>query len=162
MKRVFVDTNIIIEAHRIECWNIVAGAFELHTVEQVKVEALQGRKSSRDYVPVDAHVFDSCIQVHRVEQADLAKAILGCRELLTLDDGERDLLAYLQGHLRDADLLSTADAAAVRVACLLGFGDNLVSLEELLQSKSKMPGIRSTYLTNSLRRWKTQFTLEHL
>jgi len=41
-KRVFVDTNVIIEAHRVGCWNALCGSFSIETVEKCLQEATSG------------------------------------------------------------------------------------------------------------------------
>lgn len=35
LKVVFVDTNVIIEAHRTGCWEALVGSYDVHTVETV-------------------------------------------------------------------------------------------------------------------------------
>jgi hypothetical protein len=53
-----------------------------------------------------------------------------------------------------------ADSAAVRVAIIMGLGDNVVSLEEVLEDAGiKMPGLRGHYSKPLLVSWKTRHRL---
>jgi hypothetical protein len=58
LKIVFVDTNVIIEAHRTGCWKALAASYDIHTVEAVREESLRRPKGDIDYIPIDAAVFD--------------------------------------------------------------------------------------------------------
>lgn len=78
----------------------------------------------------------SVTKIHRPGDEDRAAFRLKSIELrLELDDGERDLLAYLFAHEKpstDVLVLTTSDRAAVRACCHLGWADALISLERLL------------------------------
>jgi len=51
--RVFMDTNAMIEAHRVKAWAAIADAFQLWTVAECLVEAASGDRLHQGYVPVD-------------------------------------------------------------------------------------------------------------
>ncbi len=52
-QRVFVDTNVIIEAFRTHCWSAICGRYAVETVTSVVAEALAGDPSEPGYVVVD-------------------------------------------------------------------------------------------------------------
>ncbi len=131
MKRtLFVDTNIIIEAHRTTCWSSLLARYEIHLVEEVFNEALNGRKLRDGYVHVDRETLIADTYVHAVTTMQLSTALAACAALVNLDKGERDLLAFVHSCSEDAWFLSTADRAAVKVAFTLGLRHRLLSLEE--------------------------------
>lgn len=101
--RVFVDTNIILEAFRTNCWTALCDRFKIETVEKCIEEALTGNQLNPRYIPVDGelHLF----------------AWLNSHESLP------DALI----------LISTADKAAIISTERLGWIDSVVSLEKLLE-----------------------------
>ncbi len=50
LRRVFFDTNVIIEAFRVDCWNAICGTFVVETVEKCVEETLSGNPSDPGYV----------------------------------------------------------------------------------------------------------------
>lgn len=161
-KRVFLDTNIIIESHRTGCWKALAGSYDLHTVERVVTECLKGRKTKPGYVPIDARMLEKSMTVHQPDPLDIVEVSLLSQGEAVLDEGERDLLAYLRSHYENTELLTTADRAAVRIACALGFSDIMVSLESLIRSGHPTSPLRPAYITKTLTMWKTQYRMDHL
>ncbi len=159
---VFVDTNVIIEAHRTGCWNALVGSYEIHTVETVREESLRGRKDNPEYVVVDARVFDGNVTVHHVSDKERAKAIIEHPGLATLDEGEKDLLAYLYSAGIEVMILTTGDTAAIRMACRLGFADQLRSLEALARKGSTRRALKEWYTSKHLESVKTRCILDDL
>ncbi len=159
---VFVDTNVIIEAHRTGCWKALVASYEIHTVEMVREESLRGRKDNPEYVVIDAGVFDGKVTVHTVSDKERAKAIIEHPELVILDEGEKDLLAYLYSAGIEVMILTTGDAAAIRMACRLGFADQLRSLEALVRKGSLRKDLKSWYTSKHLESVKTRFLLDNM
>lgn len=135
-QRVFVDTNIILEAFRTGCWSAITTRFSIETVEKCVEEALTGDPDEPGRVDVDPeHLRAQLSGRHQVSDLALASFALAHPEWAGLDDGERHLLAWLKdmGLLGNAMIaISTADRAAVTSAFELGSGDSLISLEELI------------------------------
>lgn len=135
-QRVFVDTNIILEAFRTRCWAAITTRYSIETVEKCIEEALTGDPEEPGRVDVDPeHLRAQLSGRHQVSDLALASFALAHPEWTGLDDGEKHLLAWLKdmGLLGNAMIaISTADRAAVTSAFALGCTDNLVSLEELV------------------------------
>ena len=134
-KRVFLDTNVIIEAYRINCWNAICSTYSIETVEECVQEALRGNPSEPGYVNIPSAALRTRLsQVHQVVPQEIAALTLNCPQTQMLDDGEQQLFARL---FADNELpspiivLSTADKAALVAAFKLGWLDHSVSLEEL-------------------------------
>jgi hypothetical protein len=137
-KRVFVDTNIIIEAFRTNSWTAICQQYAVETVERCIEEALTGDPFDPNRVPVDREMLINGLSgrhpVGRKEVADFVLSHPGCP---ALDDGEQHLLAWLyaQKVLPDAlILLSLADKAAIRAAHHVGWLDSVTSLEHIVQT----------------------------
>lgn len=161
-KVVFVDTMIIFEAHRTGCWASLTGSYDLRTVEKVREESLRGRKTREDYIKVDNADFGAKVLLAEVNDGQLASAYMKCEDLAMLDDGEKHLLACVYSLAPDERplLLTTADKAAIRVACALGLVDNLVSLEELARPGTLKLPLKSQYSSEFLSDVKTTFLLQ--
>lgn len=154
-KRVFVDTNIILPAMRIGEWNRITGFFSVETVLTIIDETQRGDVNRTGYVPVDrAHLERTLKKIHNPtveDQAALREKML--EHKIELDDGERDLLAYIHAHEKPSEnilILTMADRAAVRAACQLGWGDCLVSLGKLM-AESGAPNASLHKLEEHLR-----------
>ena len=136
-QRVFVDTNVIIEAFRTHCWSAICGRYSVETVASVVAEALAGDPGEPGYVVVDEDPLRAGLsKVHDV--SPLMRAELGIKHQVSegLDLGERDLLAWLFAQDPNLDgllLLSTADKAAIVVTGKLQWLDHLTSLQSLAQ-----------------------------
>ena len=159
---VYVDTNVVFEAVETGCWAAILQHFDVHTVTEVRRETQAGDRKMKSYVVVDTAQFDANVQVNEVSPTQLAKAQLRAPLLASIDEGERDLLAYVATQSPGAWLLTTGDRAAVRAACALGLGDRLRSLEELAgacglrpqfhtwHTKTWLSGVRTTYLLDAI------------
>ena len=152
--RVFIDTNIILEAFRTDCWRSVCARFSVETVEKCVEEALTGDPLDPRLIAVDRRtLLDGLAARHAVEKRDVAELLLQYPQCDGLDDGERHLLAWLnRNRVSEALLLlSTADKAALVAAAQLGFLDSVVSLEQLA-SDSGVAGARIRALRDQYRK----------
>jgi hypothetical protein len=135
--RVFVDTNIILEAFRTGCWTAICQKYAIETVEKCIEEALTGDVSDPRHIRVDRTALVTGLSGrHAVGRRALVELVLAHPHCQALDDGELHLLAWLNanGLLPQAlILLSTADKAAVVATGRLGWMDSLTSLESLAQ-----------------------------
>lgn len=135
--RVFVDTNVILEAFRVGCWSSLATTFSIETVEKCVEEALTGDPTDPRYVAVDRDVLVAGLSArHPVDKRTIARFGLAHPASAGLDAGELHLLAWLhdQGLMGTVKLLlSTADKAAIVAAGRLDWLDLVTSLEQLAQ-----------------------------
>jgi len=159
---VYVDTNVIIEATRTSCWKALLNRFEIHTVEEVRREALHIPKSPTAYIPIDPQLIKDQVKVAKVEKAEILRASLKSPGIAALDPGERDLLAHLAGRPADVWLLATADRAALKTACQLGLNSKLVSLEQLASECGLKPKLNDWFTKNWLSKTRMEFLLDSL
>jgi hypothetical protein len=133
--RVFIDTNIIIEAFRTGCWTAICNKFDIETVDKCVEEALTGNPDDPGYVHIDRDaLLEGLAGRYQVGKLELANLVLSHPSCHGLDDGELYLLAWLhaQGLLPNALILvSTADKAAIVATGNIGWLDSLTSLEHL-------------------------------
>lgn len=143
-RRVFVDTNVILEAFRTDCWTAICQHYAIETVEKCIEETQTGDPTEPGRIVVDHRELTSGLTAtHSVSKRDLAVFALQHPECQALDDGELHLLAWLnaQGLLPHVlVLVSTADKAAIVATGRLGGLDSLVSLEHLVQSSGVSRG----------------------
>ena len=167
-QRVFVDTNIILEAFRTGCWSTITTRFSIETVDKCVEEALTGDPDEPGRVDVDPeHLRAQLSGRHQVSDLALARFALAHPEWAGLDDGERHLIAWLKdmGLLGNAMIaISTADRAAVTSAFALECNDSLISLEELVATaggnKSSAIPLRHHFSKQWLSQLKTVFLLK--
>ena len=180
---VLIDTNIILEATRIGVFQQLRARGGLVTVKRCCEEALSGKTGERGRIIVAPDELSDPLSVVEVSQAGRVHVALLHPESSVLDDGERDLLVHAfeidrnnnpgamgaafarAGHsvsnaTREFSIV-TADQAAVRVAMLMGFGDRLLSLEEVLRSVAlkESQSLKSHYTRATLSSWKTRHKL---
>lgn len=152
-KRVFLDTNVIIECFRIGVWSELSHAFKLETVELVVTEAMTGDTTQAGHVSVDRPLLLAGLAqpphiVTKTERNGLLKLY---PSMVTLDDGELHLFAHLNAHelpLAPSIVIGTADKGAIVAAHLPGWLDQLISLEQLLKtctSRAKVSSLGTQY-----------------
>ena len=134
-KRVFADTNVVIEAFRTGCWTAICDRYDVETVEKCVEEALTGNPGDPRYVAIPPADLNAGIaRRHSVTRSEIASLVLAYSSCATLDDGDKHLLARLYADQALPSLLlvvSTADKAALVAGHQLGWLDFLVSLEDL-------------------------------
>ena len=128
---VLVDTNTIIESHRIGAWRALTGGYRVETVEDCVTETQTGfQLRRREESIVARELRESLASEHVVsnrERAELAIRIEG----IALDRGEESLWAHALGR-DDVWYLCGPDKASLRCGVRLGFRDRILSLESLL------------------------------
>jgi hypothetical protein len=145
---VLVDTNVIIEAHRVRCWRAIVNFFRVETVEKCCEEAATGDKRRADYVAVDVEEMKKVVAVHAVSLLQLAEVETRLAEPDRIDMGEKHLLAHALAK-SGAWCLSASDRAAVRAGNELGFLERLVSLEAL----ARAVGISARFKNHFTEKW---------
>ncbi|HZP92168.1 MAG TPA: hypothetical protein VFB20_04710 [Burkholderiales bacterium] len=159
---VLVDTNIIIESVRVNCWNALTAHFSVETVEKCREEARTGQLHRPGYVVVDEKALRERLKAHPVSDTALAALSLRDPEAFRLDPGERHLWAHAFART-DGWVASCCDLAAVQAAVRLGWEDRLKSLEELAQAAGANPAVRKLkeqFSAARLSAWRTAALLE--
>ena len=152
-QRVLVDTMVVIEAHRIGCWNALLHSFQMETVEQCIVECATGYRRRKGYVALDQQRLRSQIKVHEVTDVMRAGLLVADPGAAFIDAGERDLLSYAMTQ-EEVLLLCSPDKAAISSAFRLNLFNRLVALEEL----ALVAGVRKHgYRQNHTKEWLTNY-----
>ena len=150
---VVVDTNVILECHRVGSWRALTAGYRIETVEQCVRETQVGAQRRRQERRISKEqLTERLAAVHSVENRALAE--LAVRTLgIYLDNGERDLWAHAFG--RDDDwVFCGPDVASLRCGVRLGFRDRLRSLEGLLTDMGHRP--TSQLREHYTERWQRQ------
>ncbi|TMO87084.1 hypothetical protein [Pseudoalteromonas spongiae] len=139
---VLIDTNVILETHRIARWHHLSSNFNVHTVEKVIEETQTGyQKRSTEELIDQKELTESFAKVYAVSEEEIAATMMISPEIFNLDAGERDLLIYAASFEGDCWLISSPDSAAMRAAHKQGWLDKVVSLENLLETINCQPNI---------------------
>lgn len=164
--RLIVDTCIIIEAFRTNCWSALCQHFDVETVEACVVECCTGDPLAPGRVPIDRNVLISGLaQVHSIDDLQLATLALEVDGLPAIDEGELHLMAWLHTHPTVADIImiSTADRGAVRAAHVLGLIDRVRSLQVAAKAagvgKAQLDKLQHHFSEEWLSRVRTQLLL---
>ena len=112
---VLVDTNVILESHRVGSWRALTGGYRVETVEDCVTETQTGFQKRRPERLIDAgELCASLAAVHPV--ADRERAELAVRVSdIALDRGEVSLWAHALRR-NDAWVLCGPDKASLRLA----------------------------------------------
>ena len=147
---VLVDTNVILESHRIGSWRALAGGYRLETVEDCVTETQTGFQKRQTERQINAdELCRSLAAVHRVSDRERAELAVRVPDI-ALDKGEASLWAHAI-HRNDVWAFCGPDKASLRFGVRVGFRDRLVSLERLLNDVGHRPNpsLRAAYT----RRW---------
>ncbi len=136
---VLVDTNVIIEAWRIDAWRALCGGYALETVEECVIETQTGYQNRRPEQQIDREALLAGLKaVHKVSDAERAAALIRDGEIAMLDEGEKALWAHALAR-SDAWVLCGPDKASLRIGVRANLRDRLVSLERLLDEAGFRP-----------------------
>ncbi len=145
---VLVDTNVILEAHRVSRWEHLSKNFKIHTVDKVIEETQTGyQKRAKEELIDQKELSSSVALIYSVSDEERIQCMLDASSVSQLDDGEKDLLIYASKLGVGCWLLSSPDTAAMRAAHDQGWLERVVSLESLLEAincKSDKP-LRENY-----------------
>lgn len=132
---ILIDTNVILEAHRVGRWKHLSNNFSVHTVEKVIEETQTGyqRRSTEEQID-QKELTESFAEIYSVSEEAVAATMITSSDIFNLDAGERDLLIYASNFDGDCWLISSPDSAAMRVAHNKGWLERVVSLESLLET----------------------------
>ena len=127
-----MDTNVIIESHRVGAWHALTARYRVETVEDCVTETQTGFQLRRREEEIDAkrlrYTLAAVHQVSMMELAELETRIMG----IFLDLGEKSLWAHALER-DDYWFLCSPDKASLRCGVRLGFRERIISLEELLR-----------------------------
>lgn len=160
-KPILVDTNAIIEAHRVRGWRALAGSYQVETVEDCVTETQTGFQNRPPEQQIDVQALRSSLgEIHPVgnlERATLALRIQG----ISLDLGEESLWAHALGR-NDRWLFCGPDKASLRAGVRLGFRNQIISLESLFDGIGHKPRVplKDAYTKKWLRKTLSQLVLE--
>lgn len=158
---VLVDTNVIIEAHRVNCWQALSQYFRLQTVETVVVETQTGIHNRDAADTIDIQLLRNSLDaVHTVSELDRLNFVTKYPRASLLDPGELDLCIFA-GTLKpgDAWLLNSPDKAAVRHAYERQWLDRVVALEDMTDHLKQRLALRNNYTKAWLSALKTKLIL---
>ena len=135
---VFVDTNAILESFRIGAWRALSGGYAVETVDDCVTETQTGFQRRRPEKQIDAgELRASLAAVHDVGDRELAAAAVSASDI-ALDIGERSLWAHALTRT-DGWVLCGPDKASLRFGVRLGYREQLVALERLLNEAGYRP-----------------------
>lgn len=154
-----VDTNVVIEAHRIGAWRALAGGYRVETVEDCVTETQTGFQLRREELAIASNELrTSLAAVHAVsdrERAELAIRIQG----IALDRGEESLWAHARSR-NDGWFLCGPDRASLRCGVRLGLQDQIVSMETLLERIGYQ--VRIAPKRHYTRQWQKRVLIEYV
>jgi len=116
----------------------------------------------RDYVPVDAGGIRSALRPKSISDRQRSEFQSLLANMVDLDPGESDLLAYARTLPAGTYLLCSPDRSALHAARIMGVLDQVISLEELLEGTGADPPLRRQYTKKWLAREKVKVRLEVL
>jgi hypothetical protein len=150
---VLVDTNAILEAHRVGSWRALASGYGVETVEACVTETQTGFQRRRPEQQIDPGALrTSLAAVHDLD--DAARAVVAVQASdIALDIGEQSLWAHALTR-SDSWVLCGPDRASMRFGVRLGFRERLVALEWLLESVGHRPRetLKAAYTTKWLEK----------
>ena len=156
-KIVLIDTNAIIEAHRVKCWNNLASFFQMETVDECIVELGTGNSMRDDYVKIDIEHFRKTILTHKTTEIEKVSLALKYGNHDLLDPGEKYLMAYALNK-KDIWVLCSPDKACVRAMFALNFKNRTISLQKLIEEtglKINKFNLKKQYTENWLVDFRT-------
>jgi len=159
---VLVDTNVIIEAHRTNCWNAIVGHLKIDTVLTCVRECERGNQRRRDYIPVDTEAIIRTIDPKKVDDIQMAKFVLTYPGSADLDPGEKALLAYAASLPETDFLICSPDRACLNAIYDLGLIERYVSLELLARSAGMHPSLESHFTQRWLEERRTEVAFRNL
>ena len=110
---VLVDTNVILESHRVGAWRALAGGYRVETSEDCLTETQTGFQRRRPEQRIDSEELrESLAAVHSVAARDRAELAIRVPDI-ALDIGEASLWAHALSR-KDAWVLCGPDKASLR------------------------------------------------
>ena len=147
---VLVDTNVILETHRVRAWRALSRAYAVETVEECVTETQTGFPNRAQEHQIDPQQLrDDLSAVHSARPQEFA-ALAPRTADIRLDPGERELWAHALGR-KDNWMLCGPDKTSLLCGIRLGFRECMVSLERLLEDAGHRP--HRPLHDNYMKRW---------
>jgi hypothetical protein len=159
---VFADTNVILEAHRTQCWKVLTKRYQMDTVWRCVEECETGNQRTRNPIYVDTDSLKKIIHPKSVSDEDVAALYMRHPNSIDLDVGERELLAYALKIEHEIFLLCSPDKACIRAAFHLGFMDRYVALENLTEKIGLNPSLKRNFTKKWMEGFRTDLILGKL
>lgn len=157
---VLLDTNTILDAHRIGAWAALQNGYQLETVEDCVTETQTGfqhRKPEEQIDPVQLRKDFNA--VHEVDDSHRAVVCIHA-DGIALDRGELSLWAHALAR-KDAWVLCGPDKASLRFGVRMKCRDRMISLERLLTEAGRSArGLDEKHTTKWLSRVLGEFVLD--
>lgn len=152
--RILIDTNAILEAHRIGCWKALCGFFSMETVQRCVTECGEGDPFREHHIPVDIDELEGQVKIHTATPVMIAElAAQSGGAFADIHDGEKHLLAYTMTQA-NAYLLCSPDKDCMRVGMILDILKWYVSLEKIAEkSGCRRLALREQYT----EKWHNDF-----
>ncbi len=161
IRRIFIDSNAIIEAHRTRCWNVITGHHRIETVGKCVEECGTGEQDRDGYVKIDVEALRERIPILEVQIGEIIALELRLENLAGLDPGEKHLLAFAVTQ-QDAWWVCSPDNVCIRAAVILGIQDNLISLERIAEESGVNISFRDQYTKKWLRKKRSEILFEEI
>ncbi|MEA1928565.1 MAG: hypothetical protein U9N73_10185, partial [Candidatus Auribacterota bacterium] len=87
VRRIFIDSNAIIESHRTRCWNAITGHHRIETVGKCVEECGTGEQDRDGYVEIDVEALRRRIPIRAVQIEEIIALELRLGGLAVLDPG---------------------------------------------------------------------------
>jgi len=153
------DAGPVIGLHELGLWHDVLQRAEV-IVPSIVADKEAGywddHNGARRPIDLRADAAAGYLQVASADAAEVAEVLRRFDVVMRerVDAGEAEALTILDRCEDHKPELCTADGAAVRAACLLGFADRIISLEAMLRRIGlDPPALRARYRERKLRSW---------
>lgn len=131
---VFIDTTAIAAAHAIKGWAALRRGFKLVTVPVCLDEATRPNRDGLVLVNTPRDVLAAELSIAEVTDVMRYELIERLEGVVSLDPGERDLVALAYARRQEIWWLCGPDKATLRALNHLNWVDRMVSLEEGLRA----------------------------
>ena len=157
---VLVDTNTILDTHRIGSWVALSSGYHVETVEDCVTETQTGFQKRKPEHQIDPRQLGKELKaVHKVTDLERAAVLLN-GEGIALDPGELSLWAHALTR-KDSWVLCGPDKASLRFGVRMNCRDRMVSLERLLQDAGHNPkSLSENQTTKWLNRVLSEFVVD--
>ena len=158
---IFIDTNVIIEAFRVNCWNLISGYFSLNTVVRCVEEINTGNRGQSNNIFIDTNVLISRISSYQITTVQLVHLEFRLNGNPDLDPGEKELLAYVlsQSQVENVYFLCSPDRAFINAVAKVNLLDRVVSLEEMTKAAGGNFTLRKNFTELWLKNEKTRLIM---
>ncbi|NEH37421.1 hypothetical protein [Rhizobium ruizarguesonis] len=127
-----IDTNVILECHRVSAWKALSGGYILETVEKCVEETQNGMQNRHPETWInEVDLKDTFQTIHAVDDRRRAEAVIFDPKIASLDAGERDLWSHAFDR-RGTWIICGPDYATYEIAVRNRMVERLICLDRLL------------------------------